>query len=126
MVLVDTSVWISHFREGISHLIILLNNSNVICHHFIIGELACGNIKNRTHVISLLNSLPKALNVEHDEVLQFIDNNRLMGKGLGYIDVSLLTSAALTDVPIWTFDKQLKQIASTLALDYKSQEKDNP
>ena len=73
MVLVDTSVWVSHLRAGNEELIALLNNGDVMCHPFIVGELACGNIKNRTAILSLLQSLPIAVQVENEEVLQFIE-----------------------------------------------------
>jgi predicted nucleic acid-binding protein len=118
MVLVDTSVWVEHLREGTIGLEELLDDGQVICHPFIIGELACGNLKNRGEVLSLLQALPMAIRVEHEEVMQFIDNNNLMGKGLGYIDMHLLASAILTKVPLWTLDRKLKEISSKLNLEY--------
>lgn len=121
MVLVDTSVWISHLREGNSELARLLNDGEVICHPYIVGELACGNLGNRPEILSLLQALPKATQAEHEEVMQFIDDNKLMGNGLGYIDVHLLASAALTGVPIWTLDKKLEKVSSKLNLGFKSE-----
>jgi predicted nucleic acid-binding protein len=118
MVLVDTSVWVEHLREGTIGLEELLDDGQVICHPFIIGELACGNLKNRGEVLSLLQALPMAIRVEHEEVMQFIENNNLMGKGLGYIDMHLLASAILTKVPLWTHDRKLKEISSKLNLEY--------
>lgn len=97
MILVDTSVWVSHLRDGNVRLDRLLYNGDVVCHPFIVGELACGNLKNRTEILSLLQSLPMAVKAEHEEVLQFIENNQLMGKGLGYIDIHLLA------LRIWRF-----------------------
>ncbi|MHB1665567.1 MAG: type II toxin-antitoxin system VapC family toxin [bacterium] len=111
MILVDTSVWISHLREGNNELISLLNKNEVLCHPFIVGEIACGNLKNRTEIIYLLNSLPSAIVAEPEEILQFIENNELMGKGLGYIDIHLLASALLTHTRLWTLDKRLDDIA---------------
>ena len=122
MILVDTSVWVSHLREGNLHLVMLLNSGKVACHPFIIGELACGNIKNRAEILSKLHSLPKCLFVEYDEVLQFIEFRQLMGKGLGYIDTSLLASAILTDIPIWTLDKKLRQASIILNINYHPEE----
>ena len=87
MVLVDTSVWVSHLREMRTDLAGLLNDGEVACHPFIVGELACGNLKNRTIILSLLEALPMVFAAEHDEVLTFIENHSLMGKGLGYIGV---------------------------------------
>ncbi|MGA2527122.1 MAG: PIN domain-containing protein [Smithellaceae bacterium] len=116
MVLVDSSIWVAHLRDGNVGLENLLIEGNVACHPFIIGELACGNIENRKEIISLLQSLPMALQAEHDEVLQFIDNHRLMGSGLGYIDMHLLASANLTKISLWTFDKILHNVSLKLGL----------
>ena len=102
MVLVDTSVWVNHFREGLPVLQKLLAAGRVMCHPFIIGELACGNLRNRDEILSLLHQLPMATAAAHEEVLEFIERNHLMGKGLGYVDIHLTASALLTDVPLWT------------------------
>ena len=118
MVLVDTSVWVSHLREGSKELERLLNDGDVMLHPFIIGELACGNIKNRHKVLSLLQLLPMVIQVEHEEVLQFIEKNNLMGKGLGFIDAHLSASAILTKVPMWTLDKKLDEINKKLNINY--------
>ncbi|MGB8951380.1 MAG: PIN domain-containing protein [Candidatus Aminicenantales bacterium] len=114
MVLVDTSVWVSHLREGNAKLASLLNDGKVVCHPFVVGELACGNLRNRNEILSLLKSLPMSLEAEHEEVLQFIDNIKLMGKGLGYMDIHLIASAVLMGIPIWTLDKKLEQVANVL------------
>ena len=116
MVLVDTSVWVSHLRETQADLASLLNDGEVACHPFIVGELACGNLKNRLVILSLLEALPMAAAVEHEEVLIFIESHSLMGKGLGYVDVHLLASAVLSRLPIWTLDKKLEQVAGMLHL----------
>ncbi len=118
MVLVDTSVWVAHFRAGSKGLESLLNEGKVVCHPFIIGELACGSLRNRSKILSLLHALPLAVHAEHEEVMQFIENYNLMRKGLGYIDMHLLASAMLTKVPLWTFDKKLDGISSKLGLAY--------
>jgi predicted nucleic acid-binding protein len=119
VVLVDTSVWVAHLREGNAQLEALLNEGAVVCHPFIIGELACGTMRNRVQILSLLQSIPMAETAEHSDVMQFIDHNRLTGKGLGYVDVHLLTSAVLTGVPLWTLDKKLQQASGRLRIDYK-------
>ena len=118
MVLVDTSVWIRHFREKKHPLGMLLMKRQVICHPYVVGELACGNLKNRTEILSLLQRLPAAVSATHEEVLHFIDANRLMGIGLGYIDVQLLASAMLTSIPLWTADKKLNRVADQLRIAY--------
>ena len=118
MVLVDTSVWVQHLRQGHAGLANLLNDGEVVCHPFIVGELACGNLKDRGVILSLLEALPTEAALEHDEVLAFIENHRLMGKGLGYVDVHLLASAALSRHPLWTLDKKLQQVAHALHVRY--------
>ena len=110
MVLVDTSVWVAHLRDGNKQFEALLNEGAVVCHPFIIGELACGIMRNRVQILSLLQSLPLAETAEHSDVMQFIDHNRLMGKDIGYVDVHLLTSAVLTSIPLWTLDRKLQQV----------------
>jgi predicted nucleic acid-binding protein len=119
MVLVDTSVWIEHFRSGNIGLENLLNEGDVACHQFITGELACGNLSNRAEIMALLQALPLANHAEHEEVMLFIENYTLMGKGLGYVDMHLIASAVLSGVPIWTLDKKLKDVSSKLSLDYQ-------
>jgi len=114
MVLVDTSVWVKHFRQGNIGLDALLIEGQAVCHPFVVGELACGNLKNHVQILSLLSALPAALVAEHEEVMQFIETHHLMGKGLGYIDVHLLASAILTGIPLWTLDKRLHTISLTL------------
>ena len=118
MVLVDTSAWVTHLRYRNRALEALLNDGHVICHPFIVGELACGVLKNRVEILALLQSLPIATQIEHEEVMQFIENYHLMGKGLGYIDMHLLASALLTEVPLWILDKKLNEVSSKLGIIY--------
>ena len=119
MILVDTSIWVTHLRQGSRQLEKLLMDAEVMCHSFIIGEIACGNLKNRNEIISLLQSLPLAPTIELDEFLFFIDRNQLMAKGVGFVDVHLLASAQLAGVPLWTADKRLKSAADQLELTFK-------
>jgi predicted nucleic acid-binding protein len=118
MVLVDTSVWISHLRMGNAMLARLLENEEAACHPFVVGELACGNIRNRAEILGLLQSLPTSIEVTHEEVMEFIHNHRLMGKGLGYVDIHLLASAMLSGIPIWTLDKTLRAASMRLHFAY--------
>jgi len=119
MVLVDTSIWISHFRENNLHLKKLLIDESVACHPFIVGELACGNMHKRKEILSLLQALPKTLVAENDEVLSFIEHKKLMGTGIGLIDVHLLASSLLTGLLLWTSDKRLRASARKLNISYK-------
>jgi len=118
MVLVDTSVWVSHLRYGNEELQKLLYGGEVVCHPFIVGELACGNLKNRHEILTYLQSLPMTILAEDEEVLKFIENNQLMGKGLGYIDVHLIASAVLTSVLLWTLDKTLNKFTQKIGINY--------
>jgi predicted nucleic acid-binding protein len=116
MVLVDTSVWVMHLRQGNTGLDALLNDGMVVCHPFIVGELASGNLKNRSEILVHLQALPQAILAGHAEVLHFIEQYHLMGKGLGYIDMHLLASSVLTKVSLWTLDKKLHEVAVKLEL----------
>jgi predicted nucleic acid-binding protein len=118
MVLVDTSVWVEHFRRGLPELARLLDAGLVVCHPFVLGELACGNLKNRREILELLQTLCTCPVASHQEVLSFIEANHLMGQGLGYIDVHLLASAKLSGVPLWTLDRPLRTAASSLNVAY--------
>jgi len=119
MVLVDTSIWVTHLRQGSRQLEKLLMDAEVVSHPFIIGELACGNLNNRDEILSLLQSLPMTPTIEFDEFLFFIDQNHLMGKGVGFVDIHLLASAQLLGIPLWTADKMLKSAADHLELTFK-------
>jgi len=119
MILVDTSVWVDHLRKNNQHLQFLLLEAEVICHSLIIGELVCGNINNRTEIISLLQSLPMAPQIEFDEYLYFIEKHKLYGKGIGYIDIHLIASAKLAQARLWTLDKRLKSATIELEINYK-------
>jgi len=118
MVLVDTSIWVAHLRDGNKRLEALLHEGHVLCHPLIIGELACGNLKNREEILSFLQKLPTAAPAQHEEVLIFIERHALMGKGLGLLDIHLLASAFLSKVPLWTLDKPLDRMSSLLGLSY--------
>jgi predicted nucleic acid-binding protein len=120
MVLVDTSVWINHFKRKDIKLSGLLEEGNVVIHTFIIGELSCGKIKNRAEILALLQNLPRISILTLDEYLLFIENNKLMGKGLGFVDIHLLGSSVLTGNKLFTYDKKLAEIANSLHLKYNS------
>ncbi|MAE69282.1 MAG: VapC toxin family PIN domain ribonuclease [Gemmatimonadetes bacterium] len=114
MILVDTSVWIDHLRLGEEELERLLGEGRVLSHPFVIGELACGNLRNRAEILGLLSALPTASTASHAEVLRLVDDRVLAGKGLGWIDVHLLASALVTKCPLWTKDKALRAAAGAL------------
>jgi predicted nucleic acid-binding protein len=116
MILVDTSVWIEHFRTGSPALSRLLERGLVLAHPSVIGELACGNLKNRTRVLADLATLPRAVEATHEEALQFIEDRKLWGAGLGWIDAHLLASALLTNCGFWTLDRKLERAASAAGI----------
>jgi len=114
LILVDTSVWIEHFRSSNPSLCKLLEDGNVLTHSFVLGEIACGNIKNRKQIIGFMQSLPVAVRANDEETLDFIETHALMGRGIGLIDAHLLASCLLTPCSLWTFDKRLWALAVKL------------
>lgn len=112
MILVDTSVWIGHFRVGNPLLSEVLGSALVLTHPFVIGELACGNLENRTQILADLNALPLAVSATHEEVLRLIEERKLWGRGIGWVDGHLLASALLSNCRLWTLDRQLDRAAS--------------
>ncbi len=118
MILVDTSVWIDHFLHSDEDLKELLLSNQVCIHPFILGELSCGNISNRKEVLSLLRTLRSIDLVLDEEVFILIEDRKLFGKGLGFIDIHLLASALIHHVHIWTRDKSLKRIAGEFGINF--------
>jgi hypothetical protein len=116
MVLADTSVWIRHFRQAEPNLAGSLAEGLVLMHPIVAGELACGNLKSRAAVLSDLHALPSAQLASHAEVLRLIEDRRLWGRGLGWIDAHLLASALLSHCGFWTLDKRLGEAAAELGL----------
>ena len=116
MILVDTSVWIDHLRQGDMQLAAALEAGHVWVHPFVVGELACGNLRARAEVLGLLQALPPILVATDKEVLFFMDEQNLMGRGIGYVDVHLLASARLGGALLWTRDKRLHAVAAELGM----------
>lgn len=118
MILVDTSVWIDHLRLRDETLVRLLDSSQVLYHPFVIGELACGTMSRRDRILALLANLPPAAVASHAEVLVFIKQHQLMGRGIGYVDCHLLAAVALgSPAKLWTRDKRLASVAADLYLE---------
>jgi predicted nucleic acid-binding protein len=115
-VLVDTSVWIDHLRRGNRRLVEQLEAGDVLTHPFVIGEIACGHLRNRSEILALLGNLVATPAAEHAEVMAFVDAHELMGQGLGWVDMHLLASAALAATPLWTLDRRLSAAADSLGL----------
>jgi hypothetical protein len=117
VILVDTSVWIDHFRRADPWLVALLGNRQVIGHPAVIGEVGLGSLEIRQQVIGLMANLPQAVQATHGEVMTYVDAHSLFGLGIGYVDAHLLAATALTTgSSLWTRDKRLRAAASTLGL----------
>jgi predicted nucleic acid-binding protein len=120
MILVDTSVWVDHLRVRNRKLQSLLEDAEVLAHPFVVGELACGTLRNREEVLTLLQALPEAQAAEHEEVMRVVTRDRLYGRGIGWIDAHLLASARLSDAVLWTLDRRLSKVASSLTLAFEA------
>lgn len=117
MILVDTSIWVDHFRRRDDRLARLLDDRKVSMHPFVAGELAVGNLRNRDEILLMLNSLPATAIASHEEALRFISNFSLAGRGLGYIDIHLLAAVSLTPgTLLWSKDKRLNAVAESLSI----------
>ena len=121
MILVDTSVWINHLRHENEILGQLLTQHRVCMHPMVIGELVCGNLRNRDQLLELWNNLPGVPWASHEEVLVFLSRRSLAGRGIGYVDLHLLASAMLqSGTQFWTKDKRLAKVADSLKLAFKA------
>lgn len=121
MILVDTSVWVDHLRRGDAKLALALESGLVLCHPFVVGELACGHLHHRATVLDALGKLPQIPLATHDEAMLFTDRHGLTGRGIGWVDVHLLAGTALAgDAYLWTRDKRLAAVAGDLGLGYQA------
>jgi predicted nucleic acid-binding protein len=119
MILVDTSVWVDHLRVEEPHLVSLLSENQVFGHPMVIGELACGNLRNRDELLQDIKGLPTIPSAAHDEVFYLIEDRRLRGRGIGFVDAHLLASTALAaPAKLWTKDMRLLRVAVDLRLAY--------
>jgi predicted nucleic acid-binding protein len=111
-------VWVDHLRGGDVLLAELLEHSDVVMHPFVVGEIACGSLADRALILELLQQLPAAMVAEPDEALDYIERHKLYGKGVGYVDVHLLASAAIGGTKLWTRDRRLRAAAQELGCDF--------
>ncbi len=116
MILVDTSVWIDHFRRSDSRLVKALERHEVSIHPIVIGELATGNLISRGQTLLDLQSLPTLSEASFEECLGLIERRKLYGLGLGWNDVHLLASSLLEGIPLWSNDKRLHATATSFGL----------
>lgn len=111
MILVDTSVWIDHLHHSEKELVSLLGDDLVLSHSGVIEELALGSMLGREAFIGFLSSLERCPNLTHDELMAFVEGEKLWGRGLSVVDVHLLGSARLAGSAIWTRDKRFREAA---------------
>ena len=117
MALVDTSVWVDFLRSGDDELTRSLEEGGVMIHRLVIEELACGNLRPRDEVLTLLEKLPKAQEAGHHELLHFLDAHKLPGTGIGVVDAHLLAAAMLSRVKLWTKDAAMARAADRVGLE---------
>ena len=117
MILVDTSVWIDHLRSDDLELAAKLKSGAVLSHPCVIGEIAIGDLPQRKFVLEDLNDLPSADVATDAEIMAFVENHALFGRGLSYIDAHLLASTKLTSgAKLWTRDRRLERVAEALGV----------
>ena len=110
-------MWVEHLRWGNTALERELEAGRVLAHPFVIGELAGGTLRNRREVLDLLGRLPGVPLATPAEALDFLERRALMGRGIGFVDVHLLASAALAaPARLWTRDRRLAAVANDLDL----------
>jgi predicted nucleic acid-binding protein len=119
MILVDTSIWVDHLRRGNDTLSDLLEQGLVRTHPFVIGELACGSMRNRREILELLQTLPGIAAAEHNEVLHLVEARHLHGRGIGWVDAHLLASTLVSQSFLFTSDKRLLRVADALGIVYR-------
>jgi predicted nucleic acid-binding protein len=115
-VLADTSVWIDHWRHGNPRVAQLLEQSSLVVHPFVLGEIALGQITSRTEVLADLAALDAPRVAEQAEVLALIERMRLWGRGIGWVDAHLLASALLDRIRLWSLDRRLARVARDLGV----------
>ncbi len=119
-VLVDTSVWVAHFRERSVPLVELLQRDAVMAHPMVVGELACGTPPSRAQTLADLQRLQSAQQASLREVMTLVERERLFGLGCGLVDLTLLASTLITPgASLWTLDKRLASLAERFAIAYR-------
>lgn len=112
-VLIDTTVWVAHFRQRNPALVDLLELDAAWMHPMVLAELACGTPPEpRARTLGDLGWLPQVRSASLGEVMAFVERERLYGLGCGWVDLSLLASTLLTPgARLWTLDKRLAVLA---------------
>lgn len=119
MIIVDSSIWIDHFRRPNAALIEAAVGGRLLQHPLITLELALGSIPQRDPTLGKLQRLPQPTVLSDDQMLEFVDEFELARSGIGPIDASVLASAARTEkAKLWTRDKRLGVQAERLGLNF--------
>ena len=118
-ILIDTSVWVDHFRTANEELVQLLSNGHVLWHSLVVGEIACGTPPKRLQTIADLGKLATTQSASVKETVALVQRERLFGLGCGLIDLQLLASTMLTPyAKLWTLDKNLAKLAKRFDIHY--------
>ena len=76
-------------------------------------------MRNREEILGYLHDLPTAITATDQEVLYFIEEHELSGRGVGYLDMHLLASVQMqSGAMLWTSDRKLAALASDLSLSH--------
>ena len=120
-VLVDTSVWVDHFRQRNAPLVALLAQDVVLMHPLVLGELACGTPPSRAQTLADLQRLQATQQATVREVIVLVERERLFGLGCGLVDLSLLASALMTPgATLWTLDRRLAAMAERFGIAHRA------
>ena len=118
-VLVDTCVWVRHFRQRNALLAAMLEDGEVWCHPIVVGELTMGTLRNRQQTIFDLSQLSRPPLASFSETRQMVESRKLWGRGIQWNDARILASSVLGEIPLWTFDLRLQLIARELKIAFE-------
>jgi predicted nucleic acid-binding protein len=113
-VLVDTSVWVRHFRQRNPQLLVMLEDGEVLSHPLVVGELAMGSLKDRPQTLWSLSRLGRPPIATDVETHQMVEARRLWGRGIQWNDARILASSVIGGVKLWSFDVKLMEIAGEM------------
>lgn len=121
MIVIDTNIWIDHFRGSDPRIAALMTEGSIAQHAFVTGELAMGDLRMRDQTLLMLQSLAQVIPADEKVIYDIINNMQLVGTGLGFVDIHLL--AALRESPdlrLWTRDNRLAAQAERLGQNYST------
>ena len=123
MILVDTSVWVDHLNAPDASMTSRLRTNEVLMHSMVIGELACGNLRDREARIADLKGIQGIAELGNDVVITRIEEHNLMGRGLGFVDAHLICAVLEEEgACLWTRDRRLNEVATELGVAFVDDE----